>query len=123
MGMSRAELEAALASVSKVIARMGDTAAQTTNSIEELARYVSDYSKYTGNIVCGANNLSHGVDSTVTGFQHRPIKEGIVTGYHSNPLKEEKKDTMLDSEYTTVYSELKTDWDEPKTTYVNMNEV
>lgn len=123
MGMSRAELEAAIASVSKMMERMGYTAEQTTQSMKEVARRISDYTKYTGNIVCGANNLSHGVDSTVTGVQHQPIKEGTVTGYPSNPLKEEKKDTMLDTEYTTVYSELKTDWDEPKTTYVNMSEV
>ena len=30
---------------------------------------------------------------------------------------------MLNAEYTTVYDDLKTDWDEPKTTYVNMTEV
>jgi hypothetical protein len=123
MGMSRAELEAAIASVSKVIARLGDTAAQTTNTIEEFARYVSDYARNTGTIVCGANNLSHGVDSIVTGAQHQPIKEDFVIGDHSNPLNEEKKEPMLDTEYTTVYDDLKTDWDEPKTIYVNMSEV
>lgn len=123
MGMSRAELEAALASVSKMISRLGDTAAQTTNTIEEFARYVADYAGNTGTIICGANNLAYGVDSVVTGVQHQPIKEDIVTGYHSNPLKEEKKEPMLDTEYTTVYDDLKTDWDEPKTIYVNMSEV
>jgi isopentenyl diphosphate isomerase/L-lactate dehydrogenase-like FMN-dependent dehydrogenase len=120
MGMSRAELEAALASVSKVIARLGNTAAQTTSSIEEFSRYVSDYAKYTGNIVCGANNLAYGVNSIVTGVQHQPIKEDIVTDYHSNPLNEEKKEPMLDTEYTTVYDDLKTDWDDTPISFTDV---
>ena len=120
MGMSRAELEAAIVSVSKVIARLGDTAAQTTNTIEEFARYVSDYARNTGTIVCGANNLSHGVDSIVTGAQHQPIKEDFVIDDHSNPLKEDKKDPMLDTEYTTVYDDLKTDWDDTPISFTDV---
>lgn len=101
--MSQAELQAAIASVSKVIARMGDTAAQTTSTIEELAQYMANQAK------------------TTSGRITQAIKEKPLSEY-PKPKKEEKKDTMLDTEYTTVYDDLKTDWDEPKTVYVNMSE-
>ena len=104
MGMSRAALEAALASVSKVIARLGDTAAQTTNTIEELAQYMADQAKNTSSRITQA-------------IEEKPLSE------YPKPKKEEKKEPMLDTEYTTVYDDLKTDWDESKTTYVNMSEV
>lgn len=103
MGMSRAELEAALASVSKVIARLGDTAAQTTNSIEELAQYMASQAKSASGRITKA-------------IEEKPLSE------YPKPKKEER-DSMLNAEYTTVYDDLKTDWDEPKTTYVNMTEV
>ena len=103
MGMSRAELEAALASVSKIIARLGDTAAQTTNTFEELAQYMASQAK----------NASGSITKAV---EEKPLSE------YSKPKKEEKG-SMLNAEYTTVYDDLKTDWDEPKTAYVNMTEV
>lgn len=105
MGMSRAELEAALASVSKIIARLGDTAAQTTNTFEELAQYMADQARNTSGRITQA-------------IEEKPLSE-----YYPKPKKEEKKDPMLNTEYTTVYDDLKTDWDESKTIYVNMSEV
>lgn len=106
--MTNKELEAAIESARRTLAKLGETAAQTGISIEEAARCL--------------RNLVNPINP-ITFADTKPINANVITKTKIyEELAQEKKEIiepMIDKEYTSVYSDVEFDFD-TKSEFKNM---